>query len=229
MAEKDPSQKDKVTLDKSELDIDRAKDKVELDLDDAPFLEEEEEFQEPSHQEPLEEDTESLSVSEEQPREPGWKNRKNLTIAGIVLLILVALAVVLLFISSGKPPPPPSGEQHDQVIRDDVPGPEPPEEIFEEVVNLKPFMVELREGENIQFLFARFSLPAKSEQMAGEIRDKTIIIRDAVYYYLRNKETIFLKDKDNSDAIKKDLLSVINQYLGTGRLEDILIEEYLVK
>ncbi len=42
MTDNDSSQEKKVTLDKSELDVDRAREKVELDLDDAPFLDEEE-------------------------------------------------------------------------------------------------------------------------------------------------------------------------------------------
>ncbi len=57
----------------------------------------------------------------------------------------------------------------------------------------------------------------------------TIVVRDAVYYYLKNKSMEFLTDKKNTETLKKDVLSVINQFIGAQPLDNLLIEEYLVK
>lgn len=61
------------------------------------------------------------------------------------------------------------------------------------------------------------------------MRQKTTILRDAIYYYLRNKDLTYLSDKNNVEALKQDLLSVMNQYLSQDRLDDVLIDQYLVK
>ena len=39
----------------------------------------------------------------------------------------------------------------------------------------------------------------------------------------------FLTDKKNTETLKKDVLSVINQFIGAQPLDNLLIEEYLVK
>ncbi len=52
-------------------------------------------------------------------------------------------------------------------------------------------------------------------------------LRDAIYYYLRSKESAFLMDAHNGPEIKKDLLGVLNDYMTQGNIEDILFESYL--
>ncbi|MFO7727247.1 MAG: flagellar basal body-associated FliL family protein [Desulfonatronovibrio sp.] len=228
MAENNSSEEKDVTLDKSELNIDRAREKVELDLDDAPFLDEEEvpeEKEEEPHKIAAEKEKPVPSLEREKKYLPAiWKNRKIQASIG-VLLILALLASVFLFFLKDRPHPPEAPEEADvppEVV-------EEPEPVYEELIDFKPFMIELRDGENIQFLYSKFSFPAQSEEMAREINDKSIILRDSIYYYLRSQEAIFLRNKDNSDKIKNDILSVVNQYLSTGRVQDLLIEEYLVK
>jgi len=61
------------------------------------------------------------------------------------------------------------------------------------------------------------------------MRQKMTVLRDAVFYYLRNKNLTFLSDKSNVDELKEDLLSVINQFLSSAQLERLLIEQYVVK
>ncbi len=137
-------------------------------------------------------------------------------------MIIALLAVILFFFFRS------TGPVSEGPAEAEVPLKEPEPE-FHEIVNFEPFMVELGDKESIQFLYARFSFPARDELLDREIRDKSIILRDSIYYYLRNQEAIFLRDNDNSDKIKNDLLSVVNQYLSSGSIKDVLIEEYLVK
>ncbi|MCA1743849.1 MAG: flagellar basal body-associated FliL family protein [Desulfovibrionales bacterium] len=226
MAENDDSQDKKVTLDQSELDIDRAKDKVELDLDDAPFLEEEEEedFDEVSEQEGEESSKDPVKIDQEISKAPGKDKKKLYLSIALFLLIVLLITLYLIFFSKKNevPPQDPEATQEQTAV-------EPDEPVLDEIINFEPFMVEMNTEESIRFLHTRFSLPAHNERLAGEIRDKNIILRDAIYYYLNNQETIFLQDKDNTDKIKNDLLSVVNQYLSSGNIKDILIEEYLVK
>lgn len=222
MTENDAANDEKVTLDDSELDIDRSKDKVELDLDDAPFLEEEEEeiFEEAEQEQESVQDPEQ-AVQKKAALKP-WLNRKIMLAA--LALFLILLAVFLFFLLRDKKTPPEEKE-----IADTMPEYVEMEVPFEEIIHLNAFMVELQDQDSIQFLQARFSLPAKNEELAVEIKNKKMPIRDGIYYYLRNQESVFLRHRDNTDKIRKDLLAVINQHLSTGNIDDILLEEYVVK
>ena len=62
-----------------------------------------------------------------------------------------------------------------------------------------------------------------------EFKHNRIVVRDAVYYYLKNKPLAFYTDKNNAEMLKKDVLSVINQFVGAQPLDNLLIEDLLVK
>lgn len=206
-------------------------DKVELDLEDAPFLEDEEEEEE----EAAATGEEEYSDLEEKPKKFDIKvlirDRRFQIGAGVGLLILIA-ALAFIVWPSVEPIPDIPVELPDQVATEQPqPPPPPPEEKPEEfIVSFEPFWVEHQEDNGtVRFLYCKFAAPAPSEKLAWEIRHKKVVLRDAIFYYLRNKDLTFLADKNNAEQLKKDLLSVINQYLGNAQLETILIEEYLVK
>jgi flagellar FliL protein len=215
---------------------DRSVQKVELDLDDAPFLDEEDE-------DDLFQDIESEELvaqpdSEDKPEKKKKKERRRFP-----KRVLVILAALLLFILGGgsvyflidfiEPKEkteilePTAGEE------ELLPEAEPEEKTLmdqEVLIELEPFWVEkMDDGGDIRFVQARFSMSAKNPVMAREINQKQIILRDAIYYYLRNKPLAFLSNKENADTLKKDVLTVVNQYLGTEQVDDLWIEEYVVK
>ncbi|WP_461210613.1 flagellar basal body-associated FliL family protein [Desulfocurvus sp. DL9XJH121] len=219
----------KAELDAGELaqDLPKEQQKVELDLEDAPFLEDDEDEEEE------EEEEEEVSLAEpglDEEKEPWYKNKKIVipAAAGLLLLIGALLAYLLLSpapeevvqpepeIQEGEIPPPPVVEKE----------PEPQEFL----VPLAPFWVEQKgEDQKIRFLVCQFTAVTTNEKLSFEITQKTTILRDAIYYYLRNKDLTFLSDKKNAQTLKADVLSVVNQYLSVDRLEQLLIEQYLVK
>jgi len=218
---------EKVKLDTSELTIDKGTQKVELDLDDAPFLEEEKEGEE----EEKEDEKKGVSEeSEEKPEDqvpvptPFWKKKWFfIALAGVIALI--AVGVYFLFLKP-SPPPPESQKPQVQKAEPSPPPPPPPEEI---VIPFEPFWVELTFNGQTKFLYCKLSFSTTDSKLEWEVKRKTIILRDAVYYYLRNKNFIFLNNKKNVERLKKDILSVVNQYLNNGQLKNILIEEYVLK
>ncbi|MBR4741483.1 MAG: flagellar basal body-associated FliL family protein, partial [Desulfovibrio sp.] len=56
---------------------------------------------------------------------------------------------------------------------------------------------------------------------------KMLVLRDAVYFYLRGKSFEYLLNPDNAPEIKSDLLGILNDYLAHGKLEDVLLDSYL--
>ncbi len=208
------------------LAMSRAEEKVELDLDDAPFLIPEVETPPPP---PKAETSLSLDAPEEKPAKKSlFANRK---------LLIMLVAVVLLLGGGGgatwwfvlrTPPEKAAGPK--TVVVPSEPAPAEVPKASTPVVSLEPFWVEQRDMDGqIRFLVCKFAAPATDPKLIHEIQGKKVVIRDAVYYYLKNKSLVFLTDGANAETLKKDLLTIINGYLSLGKLEDLLIENYLVK
>lgn len=224
--------KEKALLDTEELAGDdfvpeASKDKVELDLEDAPFLEEEEEEEEPQ----AAADEESAPILEAPPK--GLKNllqehRKIVLIAGSAGALLLILLMVLILLPGGEPEPVP--EIPDQVEPTEGPVEETVEEPEEIPISWEPFWVELQaEDGEVRFLYCEFSSTTTDNLLAREILQKNVVLRDAIFYYLRNKDMTFLTDENNAEALKEGLLGALNNHLSSGKLNVLLIEEYLVK
>jgi flagellar FliL protein len=217
-------------LDSSELEENKAPEKVELDLDDAPFLEEEEEVEETQEAEPspsVELDTQPEKV-EQTKAIPFWKKKWFLIL--LILIILVAGAIYYFIfrpqVTSSKPKSQPEEVKERQISPPEPPPPPPPEEI---IIPFEPFWVELKFKNQTKFLYCKFQFSTTNDKLTWEIKRKQIILRDAIYYYLRNKDFMFLNNEKNGKRLKKDILTVVNQYLNNGQLENILIEEYVLK
>lgn len=209
------------------LAMTRAEEKVELDLDDAPFLRAEAEPAPP----PKAEKQLKLDAPEEKPQKKGL----GALLANKKLLIALAAALLLLIGGGGtwwfvlrKPAEKPAEPQ--KIVVPSEPKPAEAPKPATPVISLEPFWVEQRDAEgNIRFLVCKFAAPATDPKLIAEVQGKKVVIRDAVYYYLKNKSLVFLTDGANADTLKKDLLTIINGYLSLGKLEDLLIENYLVK
>ncbi|WP_456324423.1 flagellar basal body-associated FliL family protein [Desulfonauticus submarinus] len=216
---------DKVNLDKDDLEYieeeNKKKKKVELDLDDAPFLEQEEPEEEekektapPSSQEEknLEQDT------------PPPKKKKWILIGIIALLLILIGGGYFLFFNKTAPPPPPAPVKPPPKKTKN--SPPPPEE---KIIPLKQFLVELKNKKKQPlFLEIKLSFATTNGRLEWEIKRKRIVLRDAIYYYLTNKEYNFLANTKNIPKLKQDILNVVNQYLNNGQLKKVLIEHYVI-
>ncbi len=202
--------------------------KVELDLDDAPFLQQEK--KEPEKQ------PEAASPEPQVPEDDAdaakaakAKKKKLLLIigAGLLLLIILALAAVWWFVLRTPPPPPPEPPKPEVIVVPSTPAPGPSKEIVKEFA---PFIVPQKSasGEHA-FLICKFSALLSNPTVEREMQQNLLALRDAIYFYLRSKDNSFLTNARNGPEIKKDLLGVINDYLTQGKADDILFESYLSK
>lgn len=215
MADEKVKEKDDVQVEVASSASASAGGKVELDLDDAPFLREPEEKPLP----PVERRSSAPVVVQDPP-----KSKKKLIISGIALFVVLAAAAVWWFFFRVPPvvvePPKP------EVIVVKPPEAAPMEQDY--VYELEPFWVPVKDEKgNTNFLVCRFSTISKSEMLNKEIEKQLMTVRDAMYYYLRNKSLDFLLAAANRETIKKDLTSVVNSYLTLGQIEDVLVESYL--
>lgn len=194
--------------------------KVELDLDDAPFLQTEEKT--PAKAE-VPEDLEDRSEDDEKK-----KRKKKLILLASAIgagVLLLAAAVIWWFFFRTPPPLPPSAPEPEVIVVPSTPGPVGEQEIVREFA---PFIVPTTDPDGkTGFLICRFSAITKDQAVNQEVQQQLLPLRDAIYYYLRSKDNAFLIDARNAPAIKQDLLSVFNDYLTQGKLEDIVFESYL--
>ena len=191
--------------------------KVELDLDDAPFLTEQE------SPPPAKKEDAPLQVAADAP--PNTK-KKLILIAGAAALVVVlaAAAAVWWFVLRTPPPQPPEPVKPEVIV---VPTPKTPTAKPDSVKELAPFVIPRQTAKGARFLICKFSTVSQSPRVGMEIDQKLIPLRDALYYYLSSKPDAFLLDPASAPTIKKDLSGVLNDYLTQGRIEDILFESYL--
>ena len=209
--------------------ISRSAQKVELDLDDAPFLEEEEEVK-PEPPKPAE-TIRTEAPQEDKPAQPGRKKLIILGAAALVVLLAAALTAKLLFFK-GQPTAAPDAAGHSEPKEpapDNATAAKAPE-LPDIHVRLEPFWVEQKgAGDEIRFLIVRILLGTSDKMVAKEFETKLLPARNAIFYYLKNKDVQFLADEHNAEKLKSELLLVINQYVTDGKFDTLLFEEYVVK
>ena len=191
--------------------------KVELDLDDAPFLTEQ------APPPPAKKEDAPLQTTEEA-SSPNKKKKLIIIAAAALVVVLVAAAAVWWFVLRTPPPPPPEPIKPEVIV---VPTPKTPTAKPDSVKELAPFVIPRQTAKGARFLICKFSTVSQSPRVGMEIDQKLIPLRDALYYYLSSKPDEFLLDPANAATIKKDLGGVLNDYLTQGRIEDILFESYL--
>lgn len=193
--------------------------KVELDLDDAPFLQAEEKAPDlPS----------TVDAVPDAPDDSAKKNKKRkLLIIGAIALGVLAMAAAAAWWFFFRTPPPalPAGPEPEVIV---VPKAAPPGGPYDIVREFAPFTVPVKNAAGqTNFLVCKFSAITTDPGISREIDQQRIPLRDAIYFYLRNKNSDFLLDARNAPQIKTELISVFNDYLSQGKLEDILFESYL--
>jgi flagellar FliL protein len=168
--------------------------KVELDLEDAPFLEENAEPPPAPGKKAGDPRTAPAGEAGSAEKKASSALRARLTallankkrlalVGGVALFILLAPVGLMLFLSSGKKPPAPAAPTPEVITQPAAPprqdAPPGPRFLFK----AEPFMIALRGSEGqIRFLHCRFSIPTDNQALYGELNAKTIAVRDAIYY-----------------------------------------------
>ncbi|MDR2076746.1 MAG: flagellar basal body-associated FliL family protein [Desulfovibrio sp.] len=209
--------------------------KVELDLEDAAFLQEQAAETEtpPPGEKPA---GDEVAAAEGPARPPRWRillerlkgGKKKLLAAAAACLVLGIAGVAVNVFLFGAEKPVPAGPV--RVVVPSQPQGNATEQPAVFMVNWEPFLVERRgeEGE-IRFLYCRFATPTDNELLQAELEAKKVVVRDAVYYYLSNKPLTFLSDLSRQKELKDDIISVINEHVSTAKLSELYFEEYMVR
>lgn len=197
-----------------------ASNKVELDLEDAPFLKDETET--PEEPEDSAADNAAGQEPETEEAKPFSKKKKILLIGGgVALVVIVALGVfVVPALLENKP------TLQNIIV---VPNPKVTQapKVFQ--VKLDPFILECTDSTGSKkFLQASFILSTSNYDVYHEISNNQKVLRDAIYYYLEIQDTDTLLDTTHQQQLKLGLLDILNKYIINGQLEDLFIDSFLV-
>lgn len=215
--------------------------KVELDLDDALFLEFEEEQppQEEDQSVPAAPPAESVAMEEDQKRSQAPPIWKKLSVVAIALVVMIALAAGVLWFL--KPKPQPHAKATPPTSTASTPTPHVPEpsslstrEPKTETLSRRtyvfdPFVVEYAQGERSYLLAYQIYVPGVPSSLSREMEAKTAMLRDEVFRYLKNSAPGVPANPENEKKFKSDLLAVINKGLQNGQASEILVEGRVVK
>jgi flagellar FliL protein len=194
--------------------------KVALDLDDAPFLHDEEK----EKPEERADDSDAKAIAEAAARIRA--RRRKMMIGAAAALLLIVGASVWFFVLRKGPEVPVEPPKPEVVVVPSKPQPQAEKKTY--IKELLPLVVHHDNPKGgTDFLICKFSVLSSSPTIARDIDLRLLSVRDAAYYYLRSKPISFLTDAANAAAIKKDLVAVINDYLTQGEAEDVLFESYL--
>lgn len=249
-AQPSPDGDSNVTLDDERLQdaVPKGLQKVELDLDDALFLEfEEKEPPPPTPAEPRPEPTSEREPEAETPdstaRPPaktrflGTFTRKKIVIFGIAatLCLLLGAGGAYYFMATGLQPE--SKDTHNgqnQTTADEKKDSSSADANSSAggQISAYPFdrfQVEYTEGSQVRFLICRFSVPDANSTLRLELQNKDTAIRDGVYTYLKNAPVSFLNNSENHEKLKADIVAIINTFMNNGAVSSVHFEEYVVK
>ena len=200
-----------------DLGPDPVRRKVELDLDDAPFLKSEEKM-------PAVAASQAAPAVPQDGAAPPKKRSWRLAAAVAGLLVLIGAGAAWRLWPRTPPPPPAEAVKPEVVVVPQTPTAQMPQD---QVKELAPFVVPRADGDGTAFLICKFSVVYKNPALGADLDRKMVSLRDALYFYLGSKTDAFLLNADNAPTIKRDLTEVLNDYLTQGQVTDILLESYL--
>lgn len=197
-----------------------ASDKVALDLEDAPFLNDEPEVKE-EKTEKKESKAEAAEKNADETAVPSKKKKIILIGAGVALLLIIIIGVFVV----------PRFFEEEPILQNVIVVPSSevrtPPKVHQ--VKFDPFILQCADAMgNIRFIKASFILTASDYNVFHEISNNQKVLRDAIYYYLEIQDAEMLLDTTNQQQIKAGLLESVNKYVVNGKVDELYIDSFLV-
>lgn len=156
----------------------------------------------------------------------GGKKKLIIIIAAVVLLLLIAGGVGgFLFLKSKK-----AAEEENKDPGAEVPVPEinQPATIGP-MVDINEFIVNIISEDNAHYVKAALTLELDTEEAKEEANQRMPQIRDAILLLVGNKTYEELHDLQGKRQLKAELLSKINSFLQSGKVQSIYFTDFVVQ
>lgn len=147
------------------------------------------------------------------------------------LLIIIAIAVVVVLAGAGTAAffllrsPEPSTDQAAGPV---VPGLTQPATVGP-MVKVDEFIVNIISGDTPHYVKAAFTLELTAIDAVPEVEQRMPQIRDTILLLIGNKTYEELQDLQGKKQLKAELLSRINAFLVTGKVQSIYFTNFVVQ
>lgn len=86
-------------------------------------------------------------------------------------------------------------------------------------------------GTESRFFIVSISFEHKQadKKLPDELTNKTPLIKDKLIYYFSRLSVEELQKIDNRDIFKEDIMKTVNSMLTTGRITNVLFEQYVIQ
>ncbi|MDR3089561.1 MAG: flagellar basal body-associated FliL family protein [Desulfobulbaceae bacterium] len=150
------------------------------------------------------------------------------------MLLIIAIAVVALillgaggylFLAKKEPPPE---EKKDPAQNVPVPDLSQKPDIGP-MVEVKEFIVNIISQDGNHYVKASLSIELSSDAAQAEVNQRMPQIRDAILMLVGNKTYEELQDLQGKRQLKAEIISKINTFLRTGRVNNIYFTDFVVQ
>ncbi|SDB54048.1 flagellar FliL protein [Desulfonatronum thiosulfatophilum] len=142
----------------------------------------------------------------------------------ILLLMAGGAAAYWFFMGPGADPKEKSEQAQAQDSRTS-----PRAEFIPEIVSLQPFIVNLADPLGRRFLRMSLDVEVLNKSVASDLQRADSRVRDAVILLLSGKSFSDLASMESKIILKNEIMDRLNQILGSGRVTNVYLTEFVIQ
>ncbi len=154
----------------------------------------------------------------------GKSSMMPMLLAGVVALVIGLGAGFVLF-SPGEEAAPEAGSDAEAAA---IPA-ETPDEYKARLLELEPVVANIEGDGYTRLLKMKVVLECESAEVRGEAEGRMAQIRDSTLTLVSSRRLVDLIDFEGKALLKDDLRDRVNQILTMGRVESVLLTEFVVQ
>ena len=93
---------------------------------------------------------------------------------------------------------------------------------------LDSFTVNLADSDGYHYLKVKINLEMNKEKLSLEIKERLPQFRDSIITLLSGKTTEAVKSPEGKAQIKVEIITMLNQYLNTGKITNVYFGDFIV-
>ena len=154
------------------------------------------------------------------------KNKMLIPLVAAALALVIIIAIGSYFLIGKKQPPPEEKKQPAQSVP--VPDLSQKPDIGP-MVEVKEFIVNIISQDGNHYVKSSLSIELSSPSAQAEVNQRMPQIRDAILMLVGNKTYEELQDLQGKRQLKAEMISKINTFLRTGRVNNIYFTDFVVQ
>ncbi len=156
---------------------------------------------------------------------------KIIIIAGLVLTVIIMAGITAMLVSGGdeKPEEPVAEVVEPELEPEPEPEPEPEIELKKlDNLLMEPFLLTFDAPQGEQFLRIGIVLQLSNKEAIAEIDQNLVIVRDAIFFFLKRKELNDFNVLKRKKEMMLELKRLLDRSIQNGRVDKVMITEMTI-